>query len=173
MDCIKSWFELENSRWQEIFSSPQKLEEKLSKRLDADRLVFSQKLNDLQMNALRSAQNSGSFRLQQLCQSIRNLEASLVEKRRALGAQHGGRFVSRLLGHRQSRARQLVAKIGTSVDRRSLRDLQSLLFKLKRQYRTLHPNLRLFVLCASKCSISTACTSRLAFSLIINAKLLA
>jgi len=29
-------------------------------------------------------------------------------------------------------------KIGTSVDRRSLRELQSLLFKLKRQYRTLH-----------------------------------
>ena len=121
MDCIKSWFELENSRWERILSSPQKLNKVFSKRLDADKLVFSPKLNQLQMNALQSAQNSDSFRLQQLLyQSIRNLEASLVEKRRALGAQHGGRFVSRLLGHRQSRARQLVAKIGTSVDRRSL-----------------------------------------------------
>jgi hypothetical protein len=138
MDCIKSWFEIENSSWEKILSSPQKLEETLSKRLDADLLVFSQKLNHLQMNALRCAQNSDSIRLQQLYQSIRNLEASLANKRRGLGAQHNGRFVSRLLGHRPSREAQLVAQIGTAVERRSLRELQSLLFKLKRQYRTLH-----------------------------------
>ena len=138
MDCIKSWFEIENSRWQEIFSSPQKLEETLSKRLDADKLVFSPKPNHWQMNALQNAQNSDSFRLQQLYQSIRNLEASLAVKRRALGAQHNYRFVSRLLRHRQMRAGQLVAKMGTTVERRSFRELQSLLFKLKRQYRTLH-----------------------------------
>jgi hypothetical protein len=138
MDCIKSSFELENSRWEKILSSPQKLEETLSKRLDADKLVFSPKLNHLQMTALRCAQNSDSIRLQQLYQSIRNLEASLANKRRAIGAQHNRRFVPRLLGHRQSRATQLVAQIGTAVEGRSLRELQSLLFKLKRQYRTLH-----------------------------------
>lgn len=138
MDCIKSWFEIENSRWEKTLSCPQKLEETLSKRLDADKLVFSQKLNHLQINALRCAQNSDSIRLQQLYQSIRNLEASLVNKRRGLGAQHNGRFVSRLLGHRQSRAAQLVAKIGTTFERRSLRELQSLLFKLKRQYGAFH-----------------------------------
>jgi hypothetical protein len=138
MDCIKSWFEIENSRWERILSSPQKLDETLPKRLDADKLVFSPKLNHLQMNALQSAQNSDSFRLQQLYQSIRNLEASLVNKRRALGAQHNCRFVSRLLGHRQSKTTRLLSKIGTTVERRSLRELQSLLFKLKRQYRTLH-----------------------------------
>jgi hypothetical protein len=65
MDCIKSWIEVENSRWEKILSSPQKLEETLSKRLDADRLVFSQRLNHLQLNALQSTQNSDSFRLQQ------------------------------------------------------------------------------------------------------------
>jgi hypothetical protein len=138
MDCIKSWFVIENSRWEKTLGSPQKLEEILSKRLDADKLVFSQKLNHLQITALRCTQNSDSIRLQQLYQSIRNLEASLANKRRGLGAQHNGRFVSRLLGHRQSRATQLVAKIGTTVERRSLRELQSLLFKLKRQYRALH-----------------------------------
>ena len=81
-----------------------------------------------------------SFRLQQLYQSIRNLEASLANKRRAIGAQHNCRFVSRILGYRQSRATQLLAKLGTTVERRSVRELQSLLFKLKRQYRTLHKN---------------------------------
>jgi hypothetical protein len=138
MDCIKSWFQVENTRWEKILSSPQKLEETLSKRLDADRLIFSPRLNHLQMTALRCAQNADSIRLQQLYQSIRNLEASLANKRRGLGAQRDQRFVSRLLGHRQSRAAHLVAKIGTTVERRSLREIQSLLFTLKRQYRTLH-----------------------------------
>jgi hypothetical protein len=118
MDCIKSWFELENSRWEKILSSPQKLEETLSKRLDADKLVFSPKLNHLQMNALQSVQNSDSFRLQQLYQSIRNLEASLANKRLALGAQRNCRFVSWLLGNRQSKTTQVVSKFSTTVERR-------------------------------------------------------
>ena len=138
MDCIRSWFDIENSRWQEILSSPQKLEETLSKRLDADKLVFSQRLNHLQVNALQSAQNSDSFRLQQLYQSIRNLEALLAKKRRALDVQREARLVSRLIRSPQPRAIQLAAKIATAVESRSLRELQSLLFKLKRQYRTLH-----------------------------------
>ena len=111
---------------QSLFSAQhRKLDETLSKRLDADKLVFSPKLNHLQMNALQSAQNSDSFRLQQLYQSIRNLEASLANKRRAIGAQHNCRFVSRFLGCRQSRATQLLAKPGTTVERRSVRELQS------------------------------------------------
>ena len=139
MDCIKSWFELENSRWEKILSSPQKLEETLSKRLDADKLVFSPKLNHLQMNALQSAQNSDSFRLQQLYQSIRNLEASLAKKRRALGVQRDCQvcFATPRTPHNQ-RSRRLSPKLAAAVERRSLRELQSLLFKLKRQYRTLH-----------------------------------
>ena len=138
LDCIKSWFELENSRWEKILSSAQKLDETLSKRLDADKLVFSQRLNHLQVNALQSARNSDSFRLQQLYHSIRNLEALLAKKRRALVVQREARLVSRLIRSPQPRTIQLAAKIATAVESRSLRELQSLLFKLKRQYRTLH-----------------------------------
>jgi hypothetical protein len=43
-------------------------------RLHADDLISSPKLTYLQRNALQGAQNSESFRLQQLYQSIRNLE---------------------------------------------------------------------------------------------------
>ena len=68
------------------------MEETLSKRLDADKLVFSPKLNPLQMNALQCAQNADSIRLKQLYQAIRNLEASLANKRRALGIQHDSRL---------------------------------------------------------------------------------
>jgi hypothetical protein len=77
------------------------------------------------MNALRSAQNSDSFRLQQLYQSIRNLEASLANKRQALGAQRSIRFVSRLMGHRKSKITRLTSKVTATVERRSLRELQS------------------------------------------------
>ena len=138
MDCIKSWFEVENTRCEKILSSPPHLEHCLSKRLDADKLVFSAKLNHLQMNALQSAQSSDSFRLQQFYQSIRNLEVSLADKRRALGAQHNCRFASRLLGHRQSKTTQIVSKIVKVVERRSIRQLQTRLFELKRKYRNLH-----------------------------------
>jgi hypothetical protein len=136
MDCIKSWFERElagrkflalHRNWMRRFPSA-----------STPTSWFSQRLNHLQMNALQSAQNSDSFRLQQLYQSVHNLEVSLAEKRRALGAQCNCRFVSRLLGYRQSKTTQVVSKIGTTVERRSLRELQSLLFKLKREYRTLH-----------------------------------
>jgi hypothetical protein len=69
MDGIKSWFEQENSRLEKILASPEKLEETLSKRLDADKLVFSPKLNPLQANALQSIQTADAIRLQQLHQA--------------------------------------------------------------------------------------------------------
>ena len=176
MDCIKSWFEIENSRWGEILSSPQKLEETFSKRLDADKLVFSQRLNHLQVNALQGAQNSDSFRLQQLYQSIGNLEALLAKKRRTLGVQREARLVSRLIRSPQPRTIQLAAKIATAVESWSLRELQSLLFKLKRQYRTLHKRYSQIYgfssICTSGRPISRTLASRLAFSLIINATVL-
>ena len=62
MDGIKSWFEQENSRWEKILASPEKLEETLSKRLDADKLLFSPKLNPLQANALQITQTADAIR---------------------------------------------------------------------------------------------------------------
>ena len=56
MDGIKAWFEQENSRWKKILAAPQKLEETLSHRLDADKLVFSPKLDPRKANALQHAQ---------------------------------------------------------------------------------------------------------------------
>ena len=90
------------------------------------------------MNALQSAQNSDSFRLLQLYQAIRNLEVSVAVKRQALIAQRNSLSLSRLIGHRQPKPTQLVSKIATVVERRSIRQLQARLFQLKRQYRNLH-----------------------------------
>jgi hypothetical protein len=136
MDSIKSWFELENSRWEKILSSPQRLEETLSKRLDADKLVFSPKLNHLQMNALQSAQNSDSFG----CSSFTS-QFAIWKHRWPINGERS-ESMARPAFFRDSwniaNQGQLLAKISTAVERRSLRELQFLLFKLKRQYRTLH-----------------------------------
>ena len=56
-------------------------------RLDADKLVFSPKLNPLQANALQSTQTADAIRLKQLYQAIRNLEAGIAKKRQALAIQ--------------------------------------------------------------------------------------
>ena len=68
MDGIKSWFRQENSRWEEILASPQKLQQTLSQRLDADKLVFSPKLTQLQSHALKNTQTADAIRLLQLYQ---------------------------------------------------------------------------------------------------------
>ena len=138
MDGIKSWFEQENSRWEKILASPEKLEETLSMRLDADKLVFSPKLNPLQANALQSTQTADAIRLQQLYQAIRNLEAGIAKKRQALAIQSGSGLVSRLMRVPKPRVVQLTEKIATTIERRSIRDMQKKLFQLKRQYRAEH-----------------------------------
>ena len=138
MDGIKSWFDRENSRWEKILASPEKLDETLSMRLDADELVFSPKLNPLQANALQSTQTADAIRLKQLYQAIRNLEAGIAKKRQALAIQSESRLVSRLMRVPKPKAVRIVEKIATAIERRSIRDLQKNLFQLTRQYRAEH-----------------------------------
>ena len=68
MGFLRSCFERENKRWEQVLASPQKLEEHLSSRLDSDKIVFSPRLNPSQMDALRNAQTADAIRLQQLHQ---------------------------------------------------------------------------------------------------------
>jgi hypothetical protein len=138
MKFLRSCFERESQRWEQIFASPQKLEERLSKRLDSDKIVFSPRLNPSQLDALRNAQTADAIQLQQLCFSIRNLEASIAAKRKHLALRRSANFVSRLIGRRASKAVRVADKLAVAVDRRSLRELQNLLFKIRRQYRCAH-----------------------------------
>ena len=82
---------------EQILASPQKMEEQLSKRFDSDKIVFSPRLNPSQMDALRNAQTAEAIRLQQLYQSIRNLEASIAAKRKYFVLKRSANFVSRLV----------------------------------------------------------------------------
>jgi hypothetical protein len=138
MKYLRSCFEQENKRWIQILVSPQKLEEHLSKRIDSDKTVFSPLLNHSHMDALRNTQTGEAIHLQQLYQSLRNLEASITAKRQYFALKHNAHFVSQLVGRRTPKAVRMVEKLAAAVDCRSLREMQNLLFKIKRHYRTAH-----------------------------------
>jgi hypothetical protein len=106
--------------------------------MDSDKLVFAPRLNAAHVTALRNAQTAEAIRLQQSYQNIRNLESSIAAKRQFLSAKRNANFVSRLLGRRKPRLTRTVEKLSAAVDRRSLREMQNLLFKLKHDYRTAH-----------------------------------
>jgi hypothetical protein len=138
MKFLRSCFERENQRWEQRLASPQKLEENLSRRLDSDKIVFSPRLSPSQMDALRNGQTAEAIRLQQLYSSIRNLEASIAAKRKHFALKRSANFVSRLVGRRGSKPLHVVEKLAAAVDRRSLQEMQSLLFKIRREYRAAH-----------------------------------
>ncbi len=131
-------FERENDRWTELLDDPEKLQTFLSQRFDADRIVLAPQLNTAHLAALRSAQTVEAIRLQKSFQSIRNLEAAIVAKRRFLAAQRNANFVQRLLGRRKTRGTRAAEKVAAAIDRRSLREMQTLLFQIKREYRAAH-----------------------------------
>ena len=138
MEYLRSCFEQENKRWEQMLAAPQKLEKHLSKRLDADKMVFSPRLNPSQMDALRNAQTAEAIRLQQFHQihpqsrSVHRGEAQIsrAQAKRELC------LASRWLAQTEVDAR--VEKVAAAVDRRSLREMQNLLFKIKRQYHAAH-----------------------------------
>jgi hypothetical protein len=139
-DYLRKCFEVENNRWTKILGSPQELEQLVSKRLDCDKLVFAPKLNHLQLDALRSSQTYEAVRLQELYEGIRSLEMTLTKRRKSLAARRNLRYIGRLIGCRPSKIQHVVSKVTAATERRSIRDLQTGLFRLKRQYRALLKN---------------------------------
>jgi hypothetical protein len=138
MGYLRLCFERENLRWAEILSSTEKMEKRLSQRLDSDKIVFAPKLTRFQLEALRNSQTAEAIRLQQLYQSIRNLESAIAVKRQYRAAQRNSQLVFRLLGRRKPKFERTIEKLSRDIDQRSLREMQNLLFRIKKDYRTAH-----------------------------------
>lgn len=138
MAYLMRCFERENARWAELLDDPEKLDAHLARRLDCDRIVFAPQLRARHLAALRNAQTAEAIRLQQSFQSIRNLEAAIAAKRQVLAAQRSANILLRLVGGRKPTASRPAEKLAAAIDRRSLRELQTLLFKIKREYRAAH-----------------------------------
>jgi hypothetical protein len=63
---------------------------------------------------------------------------SIAKKRQALAIESGSRLVSRLMRVPKPKVVRVVEKIATTIEQRSIRDMQKKLFQLKRQYRAEH-----------------------------------
>lgn len=138
MSYLMKCFELENQRWSQSLDSPDKLQQQLSKRYDSEKILFAPRLTNSHLEALRNTQTAEAIRLQQAYQSIRNLEAAIAAKRQLLTAKRNTNYLARMLGRRKPKLTRTVEKLAAQVDRRSLREMQSLLFKIKREYRATH-----------------------------------
>lgn len=138
MAYLRSCFEHESKRWSRILAFPQEMEEQLSRRLDSDKIVFAPRLTKAHMEVLRNAQTAEAIRLQQSYQSIRNLESAIAAKRQFLATQRNANLFLRLWGRRKPKLTRTVEKLAVAVDRRSLREMQNLLFKIKSDYRAAH-----------------------------------
>lgn len=138
MDRIRSWFEQENQRWERMLDSPQKIQQTISHRIDADRFIFAPRLSTAHLEILRKNQTAEAIRLQQSYHSIRKLEAAISAKRLTLTTQRNANYLSRFLGRRKAKLVRTVEKVVTVVERRSLREMQAHLFKTKREYRAAH-----------------------------------
>lgn len=138
MAYLMKCFEQENRRWEQILDSPEKLNELMSRRLDSEKITFAPRLTAAHREALRNTQTAEAIRLQHLYQSIRNLETSIAGRRQVLAAQRNANFVTRLLGRKKPPLTRTAEKLAAAIDRRSLREMQNLLFKIKREYRSAH-----------------------------------
>ena len=121
-----------------ILQSPEETERAVRQRIDSDKIAFAPRLNAAHLEALRNAQTAEAIRLQQSYRSIRNLEAAIATKRQVLTAKRNANFVSRLIGRRKPKLTCTVEQLASALDRRSLREMQNLLFKIKRDYRAAH-----------------------------------
>ena len=138
MTFLRACFEQESKRWANALSSPHELEERMSKRLDSDKIIFAPRLTKAHMEALRNTQTAEAIRLQQSYQAIRNLETAIAAKRQFLAVQRNANLFSRMWGRPKPKLTRTVEKLAAAVDRRSLREMQNLLFKIKREYRVAH-----------------------------------
>lgn len=131
-------FERENRRWDKLLSDPEKLRQHLEKRLDADRISMHPKIPVKQLEALRLEETLYATRLRHAYQGIQKLEQELQKRRQTQRAVRIIRRVPRLLGRRKPKAVRTAEKVAVAMEKLSIREMQSLLVRMKQTYREDH-----------------------------------
>jgi hypothetical protein len=138
MTFLMRTFERENRRWDKLLADPEKLKETLGRRLNADKISSHPKITPHQMEALHHDQSLYATRLRHAYQSIQELEAALQKKRQAHSTVRILRRLPRLLGRRKPMPIRTIEKITGAVDKYSIREMRSLLYRMKQTYREDH-----------------------------------
>ena len=138
MTFLMRTFERENRRWDKLLADPEKLKETLGRRLNADKISSHPKITPKQMESLNHDQSLYATRLRHAYQSIQELEAALHKKRQAHSTVRILRRLPRLLGRRKPMPIRTIEKITRAVDKYSIREMRSLLYRMKQTYREDH-----------------------------------
>ena len=135
MTYLMRSFARENRRWDKLLADPEKLKAILEKRLDADKISSFPKISPKQMEALDLDQSLYATRLRHAYRSIQEVEASLMKKRQAHRTVRILRRLPRLLGRRKPMPVRTIEKVAGAVEKYSLREMQTLLYRMKQSYR--------------------------------------
>jgi hypothetical protein len=138
MTYLMRAFEQENRRWEKLLADPEKLKQTLGKRLDADKISSLPKITAQQMEALRREQSLYATRLRHAYQSIQKMEAQLLQRRQAIRTIRLFRHVPKLFGRRKQRPVRTIEKVAGVIEKYSIREMQSLLYRMKQSYREDH-----------------------------------
>ncbi len=138
MTYLMRSFDRENRRWDKLLSDPKKLRQHLEKRLDTDKIVIHPKIPVNQLEALRQEETFYATRLRHAYEGIQKLENELQKRRQAQRAVRTIRRVPLLLGRRKPKALRTAEKVAVAIEKLSIREMQSLLFRMKQTYREDH-----------------------------------
>ena len=138
MTYLMRSFDRENRRWDKLLANPEKLRQQLGNRLDADTITIAPKLSAKQLESLKQEQSLYSTRLRHAYQSIQNLETVLEKKRQAHRTVRLIRYIPRLLRQSKPMPVRTIEKVRASIEKYSIREMQTLLFRMKQTYREDH-----------------------------------
>ena len=138
MTYLMRSFDRENRRWYKLLSDPEKLRQHLEKRLDADKIAIHPKIPVKQLESLRQVETLYATRLRHAYQGIQKLEIELQKRRHTQRAVRFIRRVPLLLGRRNPKAVRTAEKVAGAIEKLSIREMQSLLFRMKETYRDDH-----------------------------------
>jgi hypothetical protein len=138
MTYLMRAFDRENRKWDKILSSPDKLRKALEMHLDSEKMAIAPKISAKQLQVLREDESLHASRLRSSYQAIQKLERELQQKRQAQRTIRVMRRIPRLFGWRKPAHIRTVEKVAGEVEKFSIREMQSLLYRMKQTYKEDH-----------------------------------
>jgi hypothetical protein len=138
MTYLMCAFDRENRKWDKLLSSPDKLRKALEMHLDSDKMAIAPKISPKQLQVLREDESLYASRLRNSYQAIQKLERELLQKRQSQLTVRVMRRIPRLFGWRKPALIRSLEKVAGAVEKISIREMQSLLCRMKQTYREDH-----------------------------------
>ena len=138
MTYLMRAFDRENRKWDKLLSNPDKLRKAFGIHLESEKMAIVPKISAKQLQVLREDESLYASRLRNSYQAIQKLERELQQKRQAQRTVRVMRNIPRVFGWRKPAPLRSVEKVAGAVEKISIREMQSLLCRMKQTYREDH-----------------------------------